>query len=627
VTAAGGPADTPAVDAALAARARAAGVPFAYVDDRGRTVGIEPDAVAAVCDLLGDPAEVGAGPYATVVVAWDGLREGRRYAFGYHDVEVPDPDRPGRALPALLVSAPRRPVTAFDPAAPRRWGVFVPLHGLRTAAIDAAGRGVASYRDLGSVFDWLHRHGGQVVATLPLLAGHLDADGDPSPYAPTSRRFWNELYVDLPVALALLHADGPVPPAPPPTGRHLDTVGLWRHRRRVLGPAIERFWAVGASSAFHRFVEEHPDVATYAAFRAAQVAHGRNWRAWPGGGADLPAGDPAEVRFHAVAQWLCHEQLGELARRTRERGQLLGLDLALGSHADGFDAWADRAVTVAGAAVGAPPDAFFRAGQNWGFPPLHPWRSRAHGHAAFRAVLAAHLRHAGMLRIDHVMGLFRQWWVPAGAPAHVGAYVPYPAEELFAIVCLEAHRAGAVIVGENLGTVPAAVNALLEDHGLLGIDVVQERLGEVLTPGGLAPVPARCAVMLTTHDHVPFASWWEGGDIERMASLHLADDDELASRRAGRPAHRGAVRRAFALGDDAGPVAAAQAITRWMATSDAALAVVGIEDLWGETEAQNTPGTGAERPNFRRRLAVPLEAWDTQPGVAGVLAAMAAARP
>jgi len=287
-------------------------------------------------------------------------------------------------------------------------------------------------------------------------------------------------------------------------------------------------------------------------------------------------------------------------------GVSLYLDVPLGTHRDGYDAWRRQHLFALRASGGSPPDPVFTRGQDWGFAPLHPDRSRAEGHAHLRAYLRHHLELADLLRLDHVMGLHRLYWVPQGMPASAGAYVRYPAEEFYAILSLESHRHRAVIVGENLGTVPPEVERGLARHGVLGMFVAQyEFRAPPRRP--LRPVPARVLASVNTHDMPPFHAWWQGLDLKDRRELGLLDPTQ--ERRARR--ERGRIRRGLtkglptqgALADNEPPVGQVldRLLTR-LASSRARFLLVNLEDLWLETESQNVPGTGPERSNWRRKL-------------------------
>lgn len=546
------------------------------------------------------------------VVSEGRLRSRRRLPFGRHELVVPGED--GTEHVAVVFAAP---TVAWRPRAgsERQWGVFAPTYALRRSSAPSA---IGDLADLEATFDWLHRRGGQVVVTLPMLAAFLDDPVEYSPYAPVSRRFWNELYADVREPAARAGIDlGPV------EGEFVEYRPAWRARRAALEQLSDRLLDDGDLE-FYR--QSNPLVEHYARFRAAGVRHGRNWRDWP---SRLPGDlDPAEVRLHVTGQWLMERQLARLQRKVSARGQLLALDLPLGCHPDGFDVWAEGDLFVDGVSVGAPPDSFFTRGQDWGFPPVHPERSRAQGHRYVQECIRHHVRHAGLLRLDHILGLQRLYWVHRGAGAANGVYVRYPMEELLAVISLECARAGAVVVGENLGTVPPEITGAMARHGMLGCAVSQFDLESLLEgDGSLVGPPAAAVATLNTHDTATFAGFWTGREAQDRAELGLLDADGLAAEVQRRTALRAAVAARFGLDPAADSVTAAEAVLGELAAGDAAFVVVNVEDGWAEPGPQNVPGTVHERPNWRRRVAVEVDRWDEHPGLGRLVDAVAAARP
>ena len=379
--------------------------------------------------------------------------------------------------------------------------------------------------------------------------------------------------------------------------------------------------------AFRNFLAENPEVAKYARFRAIGERYGTDWREWPARMREGVIGftdvDPVADLYHRYVQWIAAEQLDELAVKLHRRGQVLALDLPLGCHRDGYDVWAAPEHYAVDVSVGAPPDAFEPGGQSWGFPPERPDAMAAEAFATFRACLAAHLRYAGLLRIDHVMGLHRLWWVPQGFAAGEGAYVRYPAEKLWATVCLEAYRHRADIVGENLGTVPDEVNAALDRHGARRMHVVQFAI-DPDAPQPLRDVPEAAVAMFGTHDMPTFAGWWEARDLERRMRDRRTSEAADAAQRAERGAAREALWRATSTDSPCGvpraaPRAVLDAVHAHLAGSDAEVVIVNLEDTWLEGTPQNVPGV-VDNCNWRRKARRTLEEIESDPDVAsGVL--------
>ena len=522
------------------------------------------------------------------------LRLPDRLPLGYHRVRV---DQASGRPEGLLVSAPRR--GHEPPDTERRWGVFVPLHALTSSH----SWGIGDYTDLASISEWVAARGGSVVGTLPLLATFLGRVYEPSPYSPVSRTFWSEAFLDLSGGPG--SEGGPAFQSELEAVREEDRVAYSRVAALKLRAVREQRPPTGAP--------DGPEGAAYAAFRAATEARGE-WPTWPGAGAGkvppLPAVDPQAAAVFAEAQRMADAQLGDAAQAASARGVRLYLDLPIGSHPSGYDVWRHPEDFVTGVSVGAPPDTVFTSGQDWGFPPPHPERVRESGYDRFIEVLRAHMRFASILRLDHVMALHRLFWIPGGSRAAEGVYVRYRPDELYAILTLESARHRCVVVGENLGTVPSAVNRSLERHGIRPLYVAQyamegpgPRLPPPVTPGSVASV--------NTHDMPPFAAYWTGRDIPERAGAGLLPADEVAVERRRRAEIRDRVERTLRReGWLQGPPtisAVLDALLRYLAASDAWLVLVNLEDLWGEVERQNLPGTGRERPNWRRRLRLTRE--------------------
>ena len=302
--------------------------------------------------------------------------------------------------------------------------------------------------------------------------------------------------------------------------------------------------------------------------------------------------DQENYRYHLFAQWAADQQLTALGQKECK----LYLDLSVGVVGSSFDVWRYQDSFVRGMDVGAPPDGLFEAGQNWALPPLHPERSRNTGHEYFSKCVRTHMRHAGMLRIDHVMGLHRLYWVPRDHAASDGLYVRYPADELYAILLIESQRAQCVLVGEDLGTVPEAVRPAMERAGMHRLFVAQfatewresEQDGVELL--GLERPPDSAVASLDTHDTPTFAGWFATTDL-------AVDPEELM-----------------------------HAWTEELASGLAAALVVTLEDLWLEPMPQNRPGAGSEVPNWRRRIARPLAEIVADPDLAGWLREVSALR-
>lgn len=509
-----------------------------------------------------------------------------------HTVALPQGFEPGRHR--LRVEAAARHASATIIAAPSRlpgvdartWGIFAPVYALHEHA-DSAPGDLATLDALGR---WLQPHGGTVIGTLPILAmfvGHGKEPCDPSPYAPVSRRYWNELYLDL---HAVTELDGSTEATVRAPGRMLDLPAVAAVRRPLLDAAADRLRALPVRRAEHeRWLAAHPDARDYAEFRAATEGSGREG-----------------VATHEYAQWLMANQLDNLAGNLASRAQSLYIDLPVGAHRDGYDVAARPDLFAGDASVGAPPDDFQRDGQNWGFPPVDPRASRADAHGYLAACLDEQLQYAKLLRLDHVMGLHRLWMIPAGASAVDGAYVHYAAEEHWATISLAAGRHGATIVGENLGTVPAETNRAMRRHRALGMWVAEFEIpDEQVTVDRPGPGVLAC---IDTHDLPTFAKWWADLDAPRrrtlLATLHASG--ELDHARPDDPA-------------SPAPAAVLAAILAWLGHSRSPLVLAALEDLWLEPNPQNVPGAGHQHEAFRQRAAHGLDELDTLASVTHAL--------
>ncbi len=504
----------------------------------------------------------------------------------------------GATHTASLLAAP---TLLFGAGAPRRdLGVFLPVYALR----HRGGRRVGDLGALEALCRWAATQGADTVATLPLFATFLDgATFEPSPYAPVSRLFYSELYLDLaalPGLDAVPEAKKALDRLTPCDAREIDYALAYRELRSVVDPLV-----AGLPEALRSEVDAFAsrELDTYATFRARTARYGP-FHAWP---TPTPDADPREVEVHRYAQWALSRQLGRLT----ETGVDLYLDLPVGVHPDGYDVWRRPDLFVAGVSAGAPPDPFFQGGQDWGFPPLHPERILDDGLDYWLACLEAAMRSAQVLRIDHLMGLHRLYWVPRGYAPTEGVYVRYPVEPHWAALSIASHRWRCRLVGENLGTVPEEVEVARRAHGMPGIWVGEFSVGTEPGAALQPPAPGDLA-SLDTHDTVPFAGWWHGDDIETRIELGLLGPEAAEGERAVRARQRASLvedlRRAGLLAPgEEGPRAVLDAWLAWLAGTPAGMVLVNLEDLALERTPQNVPGTHRERPNWRRRAAFHLE--------------------
>jgi 4-alpha-glucanotransferase len=473
------------------------------------------------------------------------------------------------------------------------------------------------------------------VGTLPLLAAFLDEPCDPSPYAPASRLFWNEFYIDVTrvpelktcAAARVLLESGDVQ-------RELEALrssplidyGRQMSLKRKVLEELARYFFVDMAErrdAFQRFVKEYPQVEDYARFRATGERQGTPWPSWPprlrDGVLQEEDYDEAARRYHLYVQWVAHEQITSLSEQTRAAGVNAYFDLPLGVHAYSYDVWRERDAFALDVSGGAPPDVVFTKGQNWGFPPLHPEAIREQGYRYVVGYLRHQLQHTGLLRIDHVMGLHRLFWIPKGLEPREGVYVRYPAEELYAVLNLESHRHRAEVVGENLGTVPAYVNATMARHNIKQMYVVQYELNPKARRV-LRPLPRGSVASLNTHDMPLFAAYWQGLDIEDRRELGLlnsrgAEIEQKSRRTLERALKRFLKRQRWLDSPSPRPQGFLRGCLAFLSASPAQVVLINGEDLWLETQPQNVPGTHDERPNWRRKARHSVEALREMPTV------------
>ncbi len=541
----------------------------------------------------------------------------------------------GRAEQRLWVV----PRTAFGAAealgATRGFGVWTNLYTVRSERSGHWGFGDLS--DLGTLARLCGEWGGDFIGIPPLHAIPARAD-EVSPYGPVSRLFRSPLYLDVEAVPEFADCEaartGLDTPAKRQTlaslrsakaidyGAVLDAkLELLRELHRCSEAQATRRAACDAYR--EREGEALLDFATFETIAAQQG--GSDWRLWPAPLRDARGAAVARFRAEHVGEvdfrsWLQFEldrQLGRAAKTGRAAGLRLGLygDLAVGSSLGSADTWSFGGRFASGVHVGAPPDAFSADGQDWGVAPLDPQALRADGYRFFARLLANNFRHLGALRIDHVMGFERLFWIPQGRPAAEGAYVRYPRDELLGVVALESQRHRAVVVGEDLGTVPADLPAELASWGILSSSVLTfEREDTSFRPA--SQIPARALASANTHDLAPLSGWLRGRDLELRHGLgELADPSDHASAQQQRAAERSAwlerLRTEDLLPPDGEPTPAdwCRATSAFLAKTAARLVAVSLDDLAGEIEPLHLPGIGSERhPGWCRRMGCTLEA-------------------
>ena len=555
------------------------------------------------------------------------LRLPGKIPLGYHRLSL---EVGSRTFENKVLSAPRR---AFQPKKERRtrnWGTFIPLYALHSER----GWGTGDFTDLEMLLDWTASLDGRIVGTLPLLSSFLEGPVDPSPYSPVSRLFWNELYIDptrVPelersaAARAFLESSAALEELEILRSAPLiDYRRQMAFKRRVLDRLAQTFFREPEPNprrtAMRKLLAANPELEAYARFRATVEKTRASWRSWPRPLSDgvLKEGDFTRSArdYHLYVQFLAEEQLTALSTRTTSG---LYLDLPLGVHPDGFDAWREQRVFAHHATGGAPPDRIFREGQDWGFPPLHPEAIRMQGYRHVIAYLRHQMRHARMLRVDHIMGLHRLFWIPKGIQPSEGVYVQYHPEEFYALLNLESHRSRTVLVGENLGTVPSYVNRAMTRHNVRKIHVLQYSM----VPGSrrpLRPVPNGVVASLNTHDTPPFRAFVAGLDIDDRFASGLLSASQSEEEHQNRTAMRKSLERLFrARGRTPRLTQLLRSCLSFLASSSAALLLINLEDLWLAAEPQNVPGPKTANPNWMRKARYRLEEFTRRREVLEVL--------
>jgi 4-alpha-glucanotransferase len=400
----------------------------------------------------------------------------------------------------------------------------------------------------------------------------------------------------------------------------VDYARAYAHLRPVLEALSIACFEDGPSDEVRAFTASSPRVSDYARFRAAVEMHGAPAH-FPKDALDRA--DPVRVQYHLYAQLRASEQLGAACDAAKGLGVGLYLDMPLGVHPDGYDVYREPHAFLTGLSAGAPPDPLFTGGQKWGFAPLSPSGLRESGYGYVRECLAHQMRGAGVLRLDHVMGLHRLFCIPAPMLATEGVYVQMPHEELYAVASVESHRHQTMLVGEDLGTVPNAVRRAMDRHafGRMYVLPFELRPNKAMIMG---EIPEASVASANTHDLPTWQGWWSGTDIDVRFEMGLLSSADAAHEKIERR------RLSFELSDRLGcardPGPTLEAALRALASSNARLLLVNLEDLWLEAEPQNVPGTHRERPNWRRKARLSLEELSVDARVRSVLSQIDARR-
>ncbi|MGI8449227.1 MAG: 4-alpha-glucanotransferase [Streptosporangiaceae bacterium] len=575
-------------------RAAAHGVATSYRDWHGRQVEVSQRTLDAILDALGEPP---GEALAEDPAAEDGVAQGAAEDGAGDGPVVPGPED-------------------------RSWGFAVQLYSVRS-------RQSWGHGDLGDLADlaaWSASDlGAGFILINPLHAGEPMPPLSQSPYLPMSRRFTSPLYLrieDIPEYAKLtagdrVRIDSLAAPlrARNATSELLDRDEVWRAKRTALQIIYRQPMTAQRRAEFDAYrAREGQPLDDWALWCALAEIHGPDWRAWP---EPLRAVGSAEVAaerarlagqslFHAWLQWLADGQLSTAPEVARAAGMRVGIirDLAVGCHPGGADAWAWQDVMVPGVSVGAPPDEFNQRGQDWNQPPWHPLRLAGQAYAPLADLMHAALRHAGGLRVDHVMGLFRRWWVPPGMGPDQGTYVRYDHRAMVGVLAVQAVSAGALAIGEDLGTVEPYIREYLADRGVLGTAMLWFERG----PDG-APLPPgkwrrNCLATVGTHDVPPIAAFVTGEQVELRSRLGLLtrsyreeSDESDAVVRAWQEVLE--AEGLLPAGGRPTPAEFTVACYAFLARTPALLIGVSLADAVGDRRPQNIPGTTDEYPNWR----------------------------
>jgi (1->4)-alpha-D-glucan 1-alpha-D-glucosylmutase len=534
----------------------------------------------------------------------------------------------------FLIVTPRRCYQPWGKNEPGRvWGISAQLYSLRSAR----NWGIGDFTDLARLIQGASQFGAALVGVNPLHILFPDEPENASPYSPSSRQYLNWLYLDIEAvpefatsseAQALLESDDfTARLAAARTSQFVDYSAVTLLKREVLALLYAEFRArhLGQGDdrdqAFDRFrIKEDGALRRFAVFQTLRENFGaanpgqRDWRRWPEE-FQLPD-NPAviafseahrkEIEFHEYLQFLVAEQLSQVSDTARQAGMEIGLygDLAVGIDTAGSDAWCEQGTIATGLTVGAPPDIFNVQGQNWGISLFNPIALRQRGYKPFINILRATMKNLGALRIDHVIGLMRLYCIPTSNPQG-GAYLQFPFDDLARIVALESHRNRCLIVGEDLGTLPAGARKKLAAYGFLSYRLLwfEHKKGK-FSPA--EKYPEQALVALSTHDLPTLAGYWSGADIGVRQSLGLLREEQAAQALADRQRERNGL---IGLLQQSGPTADPPfiALHRMLATAPSRLMLVQLEDLLAVVEQANMPATTTQHPNWRRKLPLGIE--------------------
>lgn len=572
--------------------------------------------------------------------------------LGYHQLNIETAD--GRKTHSTLIVAPG---TCYQPSelieGKKIWGVGIQLFSLRSER----NWGIGDFTDLHSVIEMFARLGVDVLGLNPLHALFPQFPEKASPYSPSSRDYLNAVYLDVEAIDEFKHDDKARQRVETEEfqaslqalreSELIDYGKVWAAKLKVLALLYRAFKQIhqdsgsGRLKAFRQFQQDGGvELYKFALFEALQAffleqdAEIDRWQKWPETYKDPDSetvtawaaehGD--QIEFHQYLQWNAEQQLAAVDEKCKAQGMCIGVyrDLAVGIEKSSAQSWANQPGYALGMGVGAPPDDFNLSGQNWALPPPQPKALGDQAYRSFIHTLRANMRHAGALRIDHIMGLMRLFWVPPDCSPHEGTYVSYPFSDLLGILALESLRNRCLIIGEDLGTVPDDVRNSLEINKILSYRVLyfekDWHQGSIRPP---AEYPRDALCTSGSHDLPTLRGFWQGVDLDLREQLDLYPSDDFKDqqrqvRQQDRDEILAALRRENLIAGESLPgnhgvvafsIELSQSIQRYLARTRAMLLMIQLEDLLSEVNQVNVPGTIDEYPNWRRKLSANLEDW------------------
>ena len=544
--------------------------------------------------------------------------------LGWHELHArsaPGNGRPTLKQRGVLICCPAYLPLPKPMQQQRTWGLMAQLYATRSRD----SWGIGDLHDLGSIAEWAGKRGGGFVLVNPLHAAEPMPPIAPSPYLPATRRFFNPIYIrieDIPeyqAMPALLRLSiASVAMLASAASRSADLIErdpIWEMKASALKSVFEQPMSSERAASYASFcTREGEGLELFARWCAFAEVHGTASQLWPqdirhpkGAGIDAEAVRFADrIAFFKKCQWILDEQFAMAQERAKAAGMSAGIvhDLAVGVHPDGADAWVLQDVLAKGINVGCPPDMYNQLGQDWSQPPWRPDALVETGYAAYRDMLRTILRHAGGIRVDHALGLFRLWWIPTGEQPFNGTYVKYDHEAMVGILALEAMRADAFVVAEDLGTVEGWIQEYLSRRGMLGTSILWFERNESGAPLEPERYRERCFATVTVHDLPPTAGMWQGEHIRIRDELQLLVrpvEIERADWERERAQWLGVLRDRGFIGADPDPTTQefVEAMHKYLAATPSGVVAVSLPDIVGDIRTQNQPGTDQEYPNWR----------------------------